>query len=77
MTQTLLPPPRLAIVPSLSGRCDRCDAAAKLELTLPAGGGLNFCGHHANRHAGDILRQAEKVAVMDGFEWRGLTDARA
>jgi len=76
MTQTLLPPPRLAIVPSLSGRCDRCDAAAKLELTLPAGGGLNFCGHHANRHADDILRTAAHVALVEGFEWRGTPGTR-
>ena len=72
MTPTLLPPPQTDIVESLPGRCDRCDAAAKLELTLPAGGSLHFCGHHANRHAEDILRQAARVAVVDGFQWRGL-----
>jgi hypothetical protein len=77
MTPTLLPPPRFDIVSDLTGRCDRCDAAAKLELTLPGGGSLYFCGHHANRHAEDILRQAERVAVMDGFEWRGLAAASA
>jgi hypothetical protein len=77
MTPTLLPPPRFEIVSELPGRCDRCDAAAKLELTLPGGGGLFFCGHHANRHAADILRQAERVAVVDGFEWRGLAAASA
>ena len=71
MTQTLLPPPRLGVVPSLAGRCDRCGAAAKLEMTLPAGGLLAFCGHHANRHVEDILGQATRVSVENGFEWWG------
>jgi hypothetical protein len=73
----MLPPPRFETVSELPGRCDRCDAAAKLELTLPGGGGLLFCGHHANRHAADILRQAVRVAVVDGFDWRGLTATSA
>jgi hypothetical protein len=68
MTQTLLPP-RLEIVPSLSERCDRCGAAAKLALTLAHGGELVFCGHHANQHTEDILRTAKSVVLEEGFEW--------
>ena len=70
MTQTLLPP-RLEVVPSLRERCDRCGAAAKLSFTLPQGGELVFCGHHANRHTDDILGSAARVRIEDGFEWRG------
>jgi hypothetical protein len=69
MTQALLPPPQLSIVPSLIERCDRCNAAGKLCLTLADGGELVFCGHHANQHAEDILRIAASVAVEEGFEW--------
>lgn len=71
MSSTLLPPPRLDTVPELSERCDRCAAAAKLTLRLPAGGELVFCGHHANRHTADILRIAAVVVVEDGFLWQG------
>jgi len=71
MTQTLLPPPRLEVVPALPERCDRCGAAAKLRMTLPHGGDLVFCGHHGNRHTDDILRTATRVVVEDGYEWWG------
>ncbi|GGK17778.1 hypothetical protein GCM10010124_07930 [Pilimelia terevasa] len=71
MSSTLLPPPRLDVVPELTERCDRCAAAAKLTFRLPTGGELVFCGHHANRHTEDILRAAAVVVIEDGFVWQG------
>jgi hypothetical protein len=62
-------------VPSLTERCDRCGAAAKLSLTLRNGLDLAFCGHHANGKAADILGQAERVTIEDGFAWRGADGA--
>jgi hypothetical protein len=56
---------------ALAERCDRCGAAAKLEVVLTGGGSLAFCGHHAAKHAGEIARIAAKVTVDDGFEWPG------
>ena len=56
---------------SLDERCDRCGAAAKLGAVLTGGGELAFCGHHANKHAGEIARSAAKVTVEDGFDWAG------
>ena len=60
--------PALHVVPALSDRCDRCGAAAKLQMSL-ADGSLAFCGHHANANAGAIVRAAVQVAVEDGFSW--------
>lgn len=37
-------------------RCDRCGAQAYLRVTLPSGGELLFCAHHARAHE-DRLRQ--------------------
>lgn len=37
-------------------RCDRCGAQAYLRVTLPSGGELLFCGHHARLHS-DKLKQ--------------------
>ncbi|NLG54589.1 MAG: hypothetical protein GX542_02905 [Rhodococcus sp.] len=37
-------------------RCDRCGAGARVRATLPAGGELLFCGHHAKEHT-DRLRE--------------------
>jgi hypothetical protein len=54
---------------SSTERCDRCGAAAKLEVVLTGGGRLAFCGHHANVHADQVARIAAKVTVEDGFEW--------
>jgi hypothetical protein len=36
-------------------RCDRCGAAALVKVTLPTGGELQFCGHHARKHAARLL----------------------
>ncbi|HEY0003037.1 MAG TPA: hypothetical protein VGB74_21465 [Actinoplanes sp.] len=68
---TTLLSPEITTVSSLTERCDRCSAAAKLEVTLASGGELVFCGHHANRLHLDILRVAERVVLEDGFEWVG------
>jgi len=68
---TTLLSPEITTVASLTERCDRCSAAAKLEVTLASGGELAFCGHHANRHHSDITRVAERIVLEDGFEWAG------
>jgi hypothetical protein len=36
-------------------RCDRCGAAALVKVTLTTGGELQFCGHHARKHAARLL----------------------
>ena len=68
---TLLSTPEIAIVESLSERCDSCSAAAKVEVDLTSGGSLAFCGHHANKHGAKLFSQAGKITVEDGFEWAG------
>lgn len=68
---TTLLSPEITTVASLTERCDRCSAAAKLEVALASGGELAFCGHHANRHHADITRVAERIVLEDGFEWAG------
>lgn len=68
---TSLLSPEIITADSLTERCDSCGAAAKAELTLAAGGSLAFCGHHANKHAEQLVRVASKVIVEDGFEWAG------
>lgn len=62
--------PTLEVVSELPDRCDRCGFAAQLVCTL-AGGDLAFCGHHANKNADSILRNAIAVQVVTGFSWRG------
>jgi hypothetical protein len=70
MMTTLLSP-EIVTVDSMTERCDSCGAAARLELTLTAGGSLAFCGHHANKHAVELVRLASKVELEKGFEWAG------
>lgn len=43
---------------TLSDRCDRCGAAAKVRAVLPSGGELLFCGHHGRAHS-EKLRELE------------------
>ncbi len=62
MTVTLTNSPLTA-----ADRCDRCSAAAQVRATLPSGGELLFCRHHANQHE-DRLRELEAVIVMDAVE---------
>ncbi|GAB1694664.1 hypothetical protein [Krasilnikovia sp. M28-CT-15] len=69
MTATTLSP-EIVTVAELSERCDRCGAAAKLEVAV-TGGALAFCGHHANKYAADLARVASRVTVQEGFAWAG------
>ena len=71
MSPTLMSRPATHVVPELLERCDRCGAAAKLNVQLTAGGELAFCGHHGNRFTDQILGIARVVAVESGFAWRG------
>ena len=68
---TLLSPSQVDTVESLTDRCDGCGAAAKLGMALASGGELAFCGHHANRLAGTIVRTAARISVEEGFQWTG------
>ena len=68
---TLLSTPEIVFVDELTERCDSCGAAAKLEVSLTTGGGLAFCGHHANRHAGEVAKVANRITVEHDFEWVG------
>ncbi len=52
------------IVESLTERCDSCSAAAKLEVHLTTGGGLAFCGHHANKHGTELFRLIRQVLEL-------------
>jgi hypothetical protein len=73
---TLMSTPQIVTVESLAERCDSCGAAAKIEVSLSSGGGLAFCGHHANRHAGELARLAGEVRLEDGFQWAGKVRAQ-
>jgi hypothetical protein len=68
---TSLLSPAIDVVGELTERCDRCGAAAKLEIILTGGGELAFCGHHANLHHADLVRVASRVRLEDGFGWAG------
>ncbi|MFI5493132.1 hypothetical protein [Actinoplanes sp. NPDC051859] len=63
--------PEIVVVDSMAERCDRCGAAAKLELSLAGGGNLSFCGHHANKYANRLVPMAAKASLETGFEWAG------
>lgn len=62
MTDTLTNSPLTA-----ADRCDRCSAAAQVRATLPSGGELLFCRHHANQHE-DRLRELEAVIEIDAVK---------
>ena len=68
---TTLLSPEIDTVGELTDRCDRCGAAAKLEVTLSSGGDLAVCGHHANRMHAEIARVASKIRLEEGFAWAG------
>jgi hypothetical protein len=68
---TTLLSPEITTVGSLTERCDRCGAAARLTVSLASGGDLAFCGHHGNKHAAELVRLAVRVRVEDGFRWAG------
>jgi hypothetical protein len=63
--------PEITTVDAMTERCDRCGAAAKLEVVLATGGALAFCGHHANQHGAQFLPIAVEIRIEDGFEWVG------
>ena len=44
-------------------RCDRCGAAARVRATLPSGGQLLFCQHHANEHEAKLVELAAVLQV--------------
>jgi hypothetical protein len=47
-------------------RCDRCGAQGYVRVTLPTGGTLIFCGHHAKKHEEKLkLIAAEYVDETD------------
>ena len=46
---------------SASDRCDRCGAQAYVRATLPGGGELLFCGHHARAHSDKLKQVALKI----------------
>ena len=71
MTQVLMTRLTTHVVASLDERCDRCGAAAKVQVELAAGGELTFCGHHANRYADRVVEIAGQATVESGFAWRG------
>jgi hypothetical protein len=59
VTTTTAPGPAL----TAADRCDRCAAQAYLRVTLPGGGELLFCAHHAREH-GERLREVA-VSIHD------------
>ena len=44
-------------------RCDRCGAQAYVRATLPSGGELLFCAHHAREH--DARLRAMDADIYD------------
>lgn len=38
-----------------ANRCDTCGARAWVRATMPSGGQLYFCGHHANEHLPSLV----------------------
>ncbi|MEE3920188.1 hypothetical protein V2I01_24100 [Micromonospora sp. BRA006-A] len=57
--------------PAADERCDRCNAAGKLRITLAGGSELVFCGHHANKYAEDLVKITVRYASDPEFSWRG------
>jgi hypothetical protein len=72
---TLLSPSQIDTVAELLERCDACNAAAKLVVTLTTGGELAFCGHHANRMVETITKGAAQITLEEGYEWAGTPTA--
>lgn len=71
MTSTLTPPPETMSPPGADDRCDRCNAAGKLRITIAGQGDLVFCGHHANRYANDLVKVTARYVTVPDFAWRG------
>jgi len=45
--------------------CDRCGAAGKVQVVLPSGLDLMFCGHHAREYKDTIHDIATEVIYDD------------
>lgn len=45
----------VAVPLTILDRCDRCASQAYVRATLPAGGELLFCGHHAHELRTSLL----------------------
>jgi hypothetical protein len=71
MNPTLTPPAGTVAGPAADERCDRCNAAGKLRITLAGGSELVFCGHHANKYADDLVKITVQYAADPEFSWRG------
>ena len=71
MTPTLTPPAGTVAGQAADERCDRCNAAGKLRLTLAGGSELEFCGHHANKYAEDLVKITVQYVADPEFSWRG------
>jgi hypothetical protein len=65
--------PTVTVAAELVDRCDHCGAAGKLHATLPSGGELSFCGHHANRFAARLMESAALIMLELGFGWHGIS----
>ena len=84
MTPTLTPPAGTVAGTAADERCDRCNAAGKLRLTLAGGSELVFCGHHANRYAEDLVkiisclppssRMVFNLFVIEGYSHKEIAE---
>ena len=46
---------------SAANRCDACCARAWVRATMPSGGQLYFCGHHANEHLPSLVGAGAQI----------------
>ena len=46
---------------SAANRCDACGARAWVRATMPSGGQLYFCGHHANEHLPSLVGSGAQI----------------
>ena len=44
-----------------ANRCDACGARAWVRATMPSGGQLFFCGHHANEHLPSLVGAGAQI----------------
>jgi hypothetical protein len=50
----------------VADRCDRCGAQAYVRATLPSGGELLFCAHHAREHEERLRDMAAVIYTETG-----------
>lgn len=65
MTTATTEPSEVASELTSLDRCDSCGAQAYVRATMPAGGVLLFCAHHATKHR-------EKLTCL-GAQWHDET----